>query len=106
MSKVVADDHDATITTNDLALVADLLHAWFYLHDSFSFLQLLTSWPTLIEQLLVAISDPTSCEVIWTQFYDDTILRKDADVVLSHLSRDVCQHNMPIGQLHTEHRIR
>jgi hypothetical protein len=39
VAKVVADDHDATVATDDLALVADLLHAWFYLHDSFSLLQ-------------------------------------------------------------------
>ncbi len=39
VTKVVADDHDATVATDDLALVADLLHAWLYLHDSFSLLQ-------------------------------------------------------------------
>jgi len=33
MAKVVADHHDATVTTNDFALVANLLHAWFDLHD-------------------------------------------------------------------------
>ena len=40
VTKVVADDHDATVATDDLALVADLLHAWLDLHDSFSFVQL------------------------------------------------------------------
>ncbi len=64
------------------------------------------SFDLSIQELLVSISDTTSCEVIWTQFYDHTILRKDADVVLSHLPGDVCQHNMPIGQLHAEHRVR
>ena len=34
MTEVVADDHDATITTNDFALVANLLHARLNLHDS------------------------------------------------------------------------
>jgi hypothetical protein len=32
VSEVVADHHNATITTNDFALVANLLHAWFDLH--------------------------------------------------------------------------
>ena len=32
---VVADNHDATVTTNDLALVANLLDAWVYLHVSY-----------------------------------------------------------------------
>jgi hypothetical protein len=33
VSEIVANDHHATITTNDFALVANLLHARFYLHD-------------------------------------------------------------------------
>ena len=33
MTEVVADNHDATITTNDFALVANLLHARLNLHD-------------------------------------------------------------------------
>ena len=37
VTKVVANHHDATVTTNDFALVANLLHAWLYLHDIPSF---------------------------------------------------------------------
>jgi hypothetical protein len=33
MAKVFADHHNATITTNDFALVANFLHARFYFHD-------------------------------------------------------------------------
>ena len=73
VTKVVANDHDATITTNDFALVANLLHAWFYLHDIPSF-------------LLVTINDATSCEVIRTKFHNHTIFRQDTNVVLTHLS--------------------
>ena len=58
------------------------------------------------DRSLVSIRDTTSCEVVWTEFYDHTVLRKYADVVLSHLPGDVCQHNMSIGQLHAEHRVR
>jgi hypothetical protein len=32
VAEVVADHHDATIATNDLALIADLLDAWLNLH--------------------------------------------------------------------------
>jgi hypothetical protein len=32
---VVANDHDATVATNNLALVADLLDAWVNLHVSY-----------------------------------------------------------------------
>ena len=38
---VVADNHDATVATDDLALVADLLDAWVYLHVSYFCLGLL-----------------------------------------------------------------
>jgi hypothetical protein len=34
---VVADNHDATVTTNDFALVANLLNAWVNLHEFFPF---------------------------------------------------------------------
>ncbi len=33
MSEVLADHHNATITTNDFALIADFLHARLDLHD-------------------------------------------------------------------------
>ena len=100
MTEVVADNHDATITTNDFALVANLLHARFNLHDS---LLLATSWDNCF--LLVPVNDPTSSEVIWTQFYNYTIFRQDADVVLSHLPADVCENFVSIGELNAEHRI-
>ncbi|MEO0049366.1 MAG: hypothetical protein RL556_698 [Actinomycetota bacterium] len=34
VTRVLADHHDATVAANDLALVADLLDAWVYLHVS------------------------------------------------------------------------
>ena len=39
VTRVVADNHDATVTTNDFALVANLLNAWVNFHD-FYFLYL------------------------------------------------------------------
>ncbi len=33
VTKIVANNHDATTTANDFALVADLLHAWLNFHD-------------------------------------------------------------------------
>ena len=83
MTEVVANNHDATITTNDFALVADLLNAWLNLHD-------------LLLLLLVTIDNSTSGEVIWTEFNDHTIFGKDANIVLSHLAADMCKHYMSI----------
>ena len=34
VAEVLTDDHDATVTTNDFALVANLLHAWLNFHDN------------------------------------------------------------------------
>ena len=59
---VLADHHDATMATNDLALVADLLDAWLHLHGySFS-----SFWSErFVRFLLVAVDDAPACEVIW-----------------------------------------
>jgi hypothetical protein len=35
VARVLADNHDATVTTNDFALVANLLNAWVNLHVSY-----------------------------------------------------------------------
>jgi hypothetical protein len=35
VTKILADHHYATLTTNDFALVANLLHAWINLHVFF-----------------------------------------------------------------------
>jgi hypothetical protein len=32
VTKIFADHHNATLATNDFALIADLLHAWINLH--------------------------------------------------------------------------
>ncbi len=56
MTEVLADHHDATVTTNNFALVTNLLNAWLDLHVPPSFLYF----------LLVPINNATSVEVIWT----------------------------------------
>jgi hypothetical protein len=37
VTRVVADNHDATVATNDFALIANLLNAWVNLHEFFPF---------------------------------------------------------------------
>jgi hypothetical protein len=41
MTKVFANDHNATFAADDLALIADLLNAWLHFH-LFSFLFIIT----------------------------------------------------------------
>jgi len=56
VTEVLADHHDATVTTNNFALVTNLLNAWLDLHVPPSFLYF----------SLVPINNATSVEVIWT----------------------------------------
>lgn len=50
----------------------------------------------LLGELLVAINNSTSGEIIRTQLHDDTISWKNADVVLSHLPTDVSENLVPV----------
>src|SRR5690606_21721114 len=59
----------------------------------------------IVEWLLVAVDDATPGEVVRAELDDDPVLRKDPDVVLTHLARDVREHLVSVAQLHPEHRI-
>ncbi|CRH62044.1 Uncharacterised protein [Chlamydia trachomatis] len=98
---VVADDHDIAVATNHLALVTNLLDTRLDLHGYSS-----TVRRRSCRGLLVAVDDTASGEVVGAQFDENSILGEDSNVVLSHLSCDVTEHNVPIGQFHTEHRVR
>ena len=95
MTEIVANDHDATVTTNDFALVANLLHAWLDLHDVAP--SLTSDGNSLPAKLLIAINNATSGEVIWTEFNNHTIFGKDANVVLSHLAADMSKNSVSIS---------
>ena len=56
--------------------------------------------------LLVPINDPTSGEVVGTEFNDYAILREDSNVVLTHLSADVSKNFVSVGKLDAEHGVR
>jgi hypothetical protein len=100
VARVIADDHDATVATNNLALVANLLDAWVNLHVSYS------SSGSLRTDLLVPINDSTSGEVVSAEFNNDLVLWKDANVVLTHLAGDMCQDLVSVGQLDSKHCVR
>jgi len=88
VTKIFADHHYATFATNDFALVANLLHAWINLHANFLLL--------VANYLLVTVNNSTLCKVVWTEFYDHTVSWQNTNVVLSHLSTDMCQDLMSI----------
>ncbi len=83
VTKVFANDHDATLAANNFALIANLLHAWINLH-------------VVAPLLLITINNSTFCEVIWAHFHNHTICRQNANVVLSHLSADVREYSVPV----------
>ena len=80
MTWVLADDHDATVATDDLALVANLLDAWVYLHVSYFFLRVIAN------RLFVAINNSATSQVVCAELYDYAILWEDTNVVLAHLA--------------------
>ena len=51
---------------------------------------------TVIRKLLVTINNPTSSEVVGTEFYDDTVSWKNANIVLTHLPANVRENSVPI----------
>src|SRR5690606_4671032 len=54
----------------------------------------------------VAVADAAPVEVLGAQLGDHTVLGKDADVVLAHLSGDVREHHVPVVELDAEARVR
>jgi len=80
---VFANDHDATVATDDLALVANLLDAWVNLHVSYFSLGL---WLAVCKSLFVAINDAATSQVVAAQFNNHAVLWEDTNVVLTHLA--------------------
>src|SRR5437016_7216409 len=64
----------------------------------------LTEARTFISTL--SVGDSTAAEVVRRQLHLHLVARKDADVVLSHLPRDLRQHLVAVVQLDAEHRAR
>ena len=102
MTSVLANDHDAAMASDDLALVADLLDARLDLHVTLSSCRAIT----LVVVLLVAIHDPPPGQVVWGKFHHDPVVREDADVVHTHLAADVSQNLMTVVEFDSEHGIR
>lgn len=129
---VRADHHNATIAANHLAIVADRLHAGVNLQGftplavavifgavnkpasrqcssgrpgdhSLDVRKIAVSKTT---DLLVAVNDTTSVEIVWAHFYLHPVLWEDSNVVLAHFTRDSCKHDVLVGQFDAEHCVR
>src|ERR1700757_2050569 len=56
-------------------------------------------------QLFVAIHDAAAVQVVWGKLDRHFIARQDANEILAHLSRNMCQNLMLVFQFYPEHRI-
>ena len=104
----VADDHNAAVTANDFAMVANSLHAWFDLHMSFPLPYYLEHYfcAETVYRLLVPVNDAAAVQIVGRKLYDNAVVGKDLDVVLTHFAGDVSEHDVPVFQLDVKHRIR
>lgn len=93
MARVFADDHDASVPADHLALVAHALDARLNLHTSSSFFLVvehlsgstsrgLLRWSS---RLPVTVNDAASGQVVRRELHDYAITWQNADVVLPHL---------------------
>src|SRR3954468_15563187 len=58
------------------------------------------------QDLLVAVDDPATRQVVRRQLHHDPVVREDADVVHTHLAADVCQDLVAVLELDLEHGVR
>ncbi len=111
----LADHHDASVATDHLAVIADLLDAGVDLHvlpsircpreEPFAPSGVAVLNRYLQRDLLVAVDDPAAGQVVRGQLNDHAVLREDADVVLAHLARNMGKHLVTVAQLNAEHRV-
>src|SRR4051812_5960471 len=56
-------------------------------------------------ELLVAVDDASSGQVVRRELDHHAVLGEDPDVVLTHLAADVREDPVPVLQLHAKHRV-
>jgi hypothetical protein len=48
--------------------------------------------------LFEAVHNPAACQIVWGNFYPDPITQKNANVILAHLSGEVCEDLVAVIQ--------
>ena len=106
MLRVLADDHDTTMSFDDLALFADLLNGWFYFHCvHHAFLTVMCLMRTNFGSLFCSPCDSTLGEVIYSNFNLDRVTGKNSDIIHAKLTRNVSCDNVPIRELNLEYGV-
>ncbi len=116
MAGVGADNPDATMASDYLAVVTNFLDARSDLHRTQSQASLI--WGIGIwgnygcgsagagpRGLLIAVSDSSALQVVGGQLNLDTIAGQNTDVMHAHFSGDMGQHLVAVFELDAEHCI-
>ena len=96
--RIFANDHDAALTLDNLALFADGFNGRSYFHVCC----LLTSSN---RSVLAAPGDSTAGQIIGRELDRYLVTGVDADVIHAHFAGNVRQYLMPVGQLYLEHGV-
>ena len=95
MLRVLADNHYFAFSLDDLALLADLLNGWFYLHCStMPFLLYLDS-----AFLFCSPGNASLGQVVDRNLNGYAITGKNFNIIHTELARNVCSHDVTVGQL-------
>ena len=132
MARILADDEDLAMASDDLALVAHLLDRGTYLHvvsfryadrsirarpaagDCFLSCNPHAKDPGLrgsvrpigpFGELLEAIGDAPAVEVVDRQLHRNSVAGQDLDVVHAHLAGNVGENGVTVLKFHLEHRV-
>ena len=132
MARILADDEDLAMASDDLALVAHLLDRGTYLHvvsfryadrsirarpaagecflscDRARRIRVFTRglpYAGLEGELLEAVGDAAAVQVVHRQLHGHAVAGQDLDVVHAHLAGNVGEDGVAILELHLEHRV-
>ena len=131
MARILADDEDLAMASDDLALVAHLLDRGTYLHVvSFRYAdRSIRARPAAgecflscdrarrirvfargrpmqaLRGLLEAVGDAAAVQVVHRQLHGHAVAGQDLDVVHAHLAGNVGEDGVAILELHLEHRV-
>ena len=101
MLGVLADHHDLAFSLDDLALFADLLNGWFYLHCVNQ-----TFLAVFCNELFCSPGNASLGQVVDRNLDGYAVTGQDLDIVHTELSGNVRGHDMTVRKLHLEAGVR
>ena len=97
MLGVLADHHDLAFSLDDLALFADLLNGWFYLHCRNQ-----TFLTCILCKLFCSPGNAALGQVVNRNLDGHAVTGQNLDIVHTKLSGNMSGHHMTVGKLHLE----